>query len=33
MLTAEGDVCPRVAVIPEARALLARLIDAWIPHV
>jgi tetratricopeptide (TPR) repeat protein len=33
LLTAEGDVCPRVAVIPEARALLARLIDAWIPHV
>ncbi len=33
LLTAEGDLCPRVAVIPEARALLARLIDAWTPHV
>jgi tetratricopeptide (TPR) repeat protein len=33
LLSAEGDICPRVAVIPEARALLARLIEAWIPHV
>jgi hypothetical protein len=33
LLTAEGDICPRVAVIPEAKALLARLIEAWIPHV
>jgi hypothetical protein len=32
LLTAEGDICPRVAMIPEARALLGRLIDAWIPH-
>jgi hypothetical protein len=33
LLAAEADICPRVAVIPEAKALLARLIEAWVPHV
>jgi tetratricopeptide (TPR) repeat protein len=33
LLSAEGDISPRIAVIPEAKALLARLIEAWIPHV
>ncbi len=30
--TADGNLCPQVAASPEARALLGRLIDSWIPH-
>jgi tetratricopeptide (TPR) repeat protein len=30
---AEGNLSERVAASPEARALLGRLVEAWIPHV
>lgn len=31
--TADGNLCPRVAASPEARALLGRLIDSWTPYI
>jgi hypothetical protein len=31
-LGAEGELCSRVAAIPEARALLTRLIETWTSH-
>jgi tetratricopeptide (TPR) repeat protein len=32
-LAADGNLSERVAASPEARALLGRLVEAWIPHV
>jgi hypothetical protein len=31
-LGADGELCSRVAAIPEARALLTRLIETWTSH-
>jgi tetratricopeptide (TPR) repeat protein len=32
-LRADGELCSRIAAIPEARALLTRLIETWTPYV
>ena len=32
-LRVDGELCSRVAALPEARALLTRLIETWTPYI